>query len=67
MTRFLSNTYLIESVGYTQLACEDICDDVPIECIDDITIKECTLDSFRLERMTGQLVQCRGKTSWNCI
>lgn len=54
---FLSNTYLVESVGYTQLACEDICDDVPIECIDDITIKECTLDSFRLERMTGQLVQ----------
>lgn len=54
---FLSDTYLIESVGYTQLACEDICNEVPIECIDDITIKECVLDSFRLERMTGQLVQ----------
>lgn len=54
---FLSETYLIESVGYTQLACEDIEGEVPIECIDDITIKECTLDSFRLERMTGQLVQ----------
>lgn len=53
---FLSNTYLIESICYTQLACEDIVDEVPIECIDDITITECSLDSFNLERLTGQLV-----------
>lgn len=60
---FLSETYLIESVGYTQLACEDICDEVPIECIDDITITDCSLDSFRLERLTGQLVP-RGSKNW---
>lgn len=54
---FLSNTYLNESIAYTQIACEDIVDEVPIECIDDITIIECTLDSFNLERLTGQLVQ----------
>jgi hypothetical protein len=54
---FLSNTYLIESIGYTQIACEDISDEVPIECIDDITIIECSLDSFNLERLTGQLVK----------
>lgn len=53
---FLSNTYLIESIGYTQIACEDVSDEVPIECIDDITIIECSLDSFNLERLTGQLV-----------
>ena len=53
---FLSNTYLIESIGYTQIACEDIADEVPIECIDDITITDCSLDSFDLERLTGQLV-----------
>jgi hypothetical protein len=53
---FLSNTYLIESIGYTQIACEDVSDEVPIECIDDITIVECSLDSFNLERLTGQLV-----------
>lgn len=54
---FLSNTYLNESVGYTQIACEDVSDEVPIECIDDITIIECSLDSFKLERLTGQLVK----------
>lgn len=54
---FLSDTYLNESVGYTQLACEDVVDETPIECVDDITIKECSLDSFMLERLTGQLVQ----------
>lgn len=54
---FLSNTYLIESIGYTQIACEEISDEVPIECIDDITIVECSLDSFNLERLTGQLVK----------
>lgn len=54
---FLSNTYLIESIGYTQIACEDISDEVPIECINDITITDCSLDSFNLERLTGQLVQ----------
>ena len=53
---FLSNTYLIESIAYTQIACEDIVDEVPIECIDDITITECSLDSFKFERLTGQLV-----------
>lgn len=53
---FLSDTYLIESIGYTQIACEDISDEVPIEYIDDITITDCSLDSFRLERLTGQLV-----------
>lgn len=54
---FLSNTYLIESIGYTQIACEDVSDEIPIECIDDITIIECSLDSFNLERLTGQLVK----------
>lgn len=54
---FLSNTYLNESIAYTQIACEDIVDEVPIECIDDITIIECSLDSFNLERLTGQLVK----------
>ena len=54
---FLSNTYLNESIAYTQIACEDIQDEVPIECIDDITITDCSLDSFRLERLTGQLVK----------
>ena len=54
---FLSNTYLIESVAYTQLACEDIASEVPIECINDITITDCSMDSFELERLTGQLVQ----------
>ena len=54
---FLSDTYLNESVAYTQIACEDISDEVPIECIDDITIVECLLNSFNLERLTGQLVQ----------
>ena len=54
---FLSNTYLIESIAYTQIACEDILDEVPIECINDITITDCSLDSFNLERLTGQLVQ----------
>ena len=53
---FLSDTYLIESIDCTQIACEDISDDVPIECIDDITIVECSLDNFNLERLTGQLV-----------
>ena len=60
---FLSNTYLNESVGYTQIACEDVSDEVPIECIDDITITDCSLDSFRLERLTGQLVP-RGSKNW---
>ena len=46
---FLSNTYLNESIAYTQIACEDIVDEVPIECIDDITITDCSLDSFRLD------------------
>ena len=54
---FLSNTYLNESVCYTQIACEDIADEVPIECINDIIITECSLDSFNLERLTGQLVK----------
>lgn len=63
MTRFLSNTYLNESIAYTQIACEDIVDEVPIECIDDITITDCSLDSFRLERLTGQLVP-RGSKDW---
>lgn len=54
---FLSNTYLIESIGYTQIACEDVSDEVPIECINDITITDCSLDSFNLERLTCQLVQ----------
>lgn len=62
MTRFLSNTYLNESIAYTQIACEDIVDEVPIECIDDITITDCSLDSFRLERLTGQLVPRGAKT-----
>ena len=53
---FLSDTYLIESIDCTQIACEDISDDVPIECINDITVVECSLDSFNLERLTGQLV-----------
>lgn len=60
---FLSNTYLNESIAYTQIACEDIVDEVPIECIDDITITDCSLDSFRLERLTGQLVP-RGSKNW---
>lgn len=63
MTRFLSNTYLNESIAYTQIACEDIVDEVPIECIDDIAITDCSLDSFRLERLTGQLVP-RGSKNW---
>ena len=54
---FLSNTYLNESICYTQIACEDISDEVPIECINDITITDCSLDSFSLERLTGQLAQ----------
>lgn len=60
---FLSNTYLIESVAYTQIACEDVVAEVPIECINDITITDCSLDSFRLERLTGQLVP-RGDKDW---
>ena len=54
---FLSNTWLVESVCYTQIACEDIADEIPIECINDIIITECSLDSFNLERLTGQLVK----------
>lgn len=54
---FLSNTYLNENTCYTQIACEEISDEVPIECINDITITDCSLDSFNLERLTGQLVQ----------
>lgn len=54
---FLSDTYLNESIGYTELACEDISDEIPIECVDDITVIECSFDSFRIERLTGQLVQ----------
>lgn len=54
---FLNDTYLDESLAYTQIACEDIANEVPIECVNDITVVECSLDSFKLERLTGQLVQ----------
>lgn len=54
---FLSNTCLNESISYTQIACEEISDEVPIECINEIIITDCSLDSFNLERLTGQLVQ----------
>ena len=60
---FLSNTYLNESTCYTQIACEEISDEVPIECINDITVVECSLDSFKIERLTGQLVP-RGSKNW---
>ena len=54
---FLSDTYLNESVGYTELACDDIADEVPIECINDIVITDCSLDNFRLKFLAGQLIQ----------
>lgn len=53
---FLSDTYLNESIGYTELACDEISDELPIECINDITVIDCSFDSFNLERLTGQLV-----------